>query len=67
MNYAETCARAVSVEETVSRSPALTAARRAFLDTGKPSLSIRQRIVLPRDDLDARLDAAIAAYLSHSG
>lgn len=37
-------------------------ARRAFLETGKPSLSIRKREVLPRDDLDERLKAAIAAY-----
>lgn len=40
----------------------LAAARLAFLQNGKPSLSVRKREVLGRSDLDERLEAAIEAY-----
>lgn len=65
MTYAETYARAAEAEQHRVRDPRLAAARAAFLETGKPSMSIRQRVVLPRDDLDERLEAAIAAYERH--
>lgn len=45
------------------RSPALIAARLAFLQHGRPAFSIRQREVINRDDLDERLLAAITAYI----
>lgn len=64
MTYAETYTRAAAADadRASARSPKFRAARQAFLQSGKPSLSIRKRVVLPRDDLDERLQAAITAY-----
>lgn len=63
MSYAETYQRLAQAESEREAASPLGAARRAFLAAGKPSLSIRQRTVLPRDDLDERLSAAICAWL----
>lgn len=62
MTYAETYEQLAAAERRRDRSKPIEAARAAFLEAGKPSLSIRKRTVLPKDDLNERLEEAIAAY-----
>jgi hypothetical protein len=62
MSYAETYEKLATAEAARDKSSPIGAARAAFLQAGKSSLSIRKRTVLPRDDLDERLKAAIDAY-----
>jgi hypothetical protein len=67
MPYAETYERLAADERRRDRTTPLGAARAAFLEAGKPSLSIRKRTVLPKDDLDERIKAAIDAFIEVSG
>lgn len=64
MSYAETYEQLAAGEAKREKTSMLGRARAAFLQAGKPSLSIRKRTVLPRDDLDERLRAAVEAWLS---